>query len=203
MAPSAAHGKRLVHRSTGRRYKKSSSLPQQQFDDLSALSSSLDFGYGVDVGYLLGSLAKHQRALNDLYIGSDLSNASATKQEQLLRHAGQISIQNSSTHWPLSADQIPMPNFTLADEVAAIAQRHVSVQKLGSLTRETAATSWMAASHTLSKTLAHLGLLPPSTYPAELVRKDADKQLGHLFLNHLGKVQTPYLASRNLHSADC
>ncbi|WFD44367.1 hypothetical protein MPSI1_003035 [Malassezia psittaci] len=175
MAHNAAHGKRLVQRSSGRRYKKSSSLPQQQFDDLCALSSSLDFEYGVDVGYQLGSLAKHQRALNDLYIGPGLSNASATNQEQLLRHAGQISIHNSSTHWPLYADQIPMPNFTLADEVAAIAQRHMSVQKLGSLTRETAATSWMAASHALSRTLAHLGLLPPSNYPAEIVQKDADK----------------------------
>ncbi|WFD00133.1 hypothetical protein MYAM1_002879 [Malassezia yamatoensis] len=175
MAPSSAHGKRLVHRSSGRRYKKNSSLPQQQFDDLSALSSSLDFEYGVDVGYILRSLAKHQRALNDLYIESGLSNASATKQEQLLRHAGQISIHNSSTLWPLYADQIPMPNFTLADEVAAIAEQQVSVQKLGSLTRETAATSWMAASHTLSRTLSHLSLLPPTTYPAELVQKDADK----------------------------
>lgn len=165
-APVRPSAKRLAHRSTGRRNGRSAHLPQQQLADIGALLASLDFNYGVDVGYELGALAAHQRRLTRAL---HEQSQDETSRQNVAEDARYLITHKHPLLWPLPATQVPAPNFLLADEVAAIAERY------GNVSRATAGTHWMACHHALCQVLAHLALFPSSTCTPEMVEKEAAK----------------------------
>lgn len=161
--------KRLAQRAAARRHGKSNALPQQEFEDIQSVFTALDFGCGVDIGYELGSAAASQRHLTHAMVDEQVPDAAG--REDVLEQARFLTMHKGPLHWPMHADQVPAPNFLLADEVAAIAEQ------CGPLTRETAGVHWMAVHHALCQLLSHLKLFPGTSYTPEAVAKEATKLL--------------------------
>ena len=160
---------RLAQRAAARRHGKSNALPQQEFEDIQSVFNALDYGCGVDIGYELGSAAASQRHLTHAMVDEQVPDA--IDREEVLEQARFLTTHNGPLHWPMHADQVPAPNFLLADEVAAIAEQ------CGPLSRESAGVHWMAVHHALCQLLTHLKLFPGTTYTPEAVAKEATKLL--------------------------
>lgn len=164
MAPGA---KRLAHRTTGRRNGKSVHLPQQQFHDVESVLAALEFDSGVDVGRELGSFAANQRRLTQAL--AERPSMSDAWRARICDYARYLFSHNLPLHWPLHASQVPAPNFLLADEVTAIAQRSRR------LSRASAGAHWMSVHKTLCQIITHLGLLASGPFSSDLVEKEAGR----------------------------
>ena len=95
-------------------------LEPRQLADYQATISALDTEHGRDVGYTLGSVAAtHRRISQALAQGTTPSDESLN----VGRDGRGTYLRKNALSWPLLELEAPAPNWTLFDEVTALADR--------------------------------------------------------------------------------
>ena len=101
-------------------------LEPRQLADYQATISALDTEHGRDVGYTLGSVAAtHRRISQALAQGTTPSDESLN----VGRDGRGTYLRKNALWWPLLELEAPAPNWTLFDEVTALAERTMREQQ--------------------------------------------------------------------------
>ena len=154
-------------------------LEPRQLADYQATISALDTEHGRDVGYTLGSVAAtHRRISQALAQGTTPSDESLN----VGRDGRGTYLRKNALSWPLLELEAPAPNWTLFDEVTALAERTMREQQpssshetLDRVPEHVRNALWLSVQSRLYHALQYLAFSPPAEVPSAAVEREALK----------------------------
>lgn len=170
--PASATPRRRARRQRGR-------LEPRQLADYQATLSALDTEHGRDIGYTLGSVAATHRRISQA-----LAQGTAPGDEALNvgRDGRGTYLRKNALSWPLLELEAPAPNWTLFDEVTALAERSMREQQpssshetLDRVPEHVRDALWLSVQSRLYHALQYLAFSPPAHVPPAAVEREALK----------------------------
>ena len=151
----------------GKTLRKEARLPAQELADFKNLLASLEYEETCDVGQQLSVDARNRRhiqaALSDALVDPEPSDW----RQSLGEHALDENRRRPMLLWPLSAADVPSPNWLLSEEVAALTKEHLNPYTQGQL--------WIAIQACLHTILLHIAWSEPASISTESLQREVNK----------------------------
>ena len=158
----------MIHASKrGKTIRKEARLPAQELADLKNLLASLEYEETCDVGQPLSVDARNRRHIQAALSEALVDPEPSDWRQSLGEHALDEIRRRPMLLWPLSAADVPSPNWLLSEEVAALTKEHLSPYTQGQL--------WIAIQACLHTILLHIAWSEPASISSESLQREVNK----------------------------
>ena len=158
----------MIHASKrGKTIRTETRLPAQELADFKNLLASLEHEETCDVGQTLSVDAQNRRHIQAALSEAHVNPEPSDWRQLLGEHALDVIRRHPMLLWPLSAADVPSPNWLLSEEVAALTKEQLNPYTQGQL--------WIAIQACLHATLFHIAWSEPASISPESLQREVNK----------------------------